>query len=105
MTAQEMIKLMPQAFDANSAGDTNATVQFNISTPMYVTIANGECSSNEGTADDFTVAMTIDDEDLVDLLNGDLDGVTAFMTGKLQLEGDIMFAQQVPNLFDASRLA
>lgn len=104
MTAKEMIEQMPVAFDAAAGADVNAIVQYNISTPMYVTIANGTCSVAEGTSDDATVTLNIEDSDLVDLLNGDLDGVTAFMTGKLQVEGDIMFAQTMATIFDRSKV-
>jgi putative sterol carrier protein len=104
MSAVEMIKQMPQAFDAEAGADVNAVIQYNISTPMYATIANGTCEVAEGSSDDATVTLTIDDDDLVDLLNGDLDGVTAFMTGKLQVEGDIMFAQTMATIFDRSKV-
>lgn len=104
MSAVEMIKQMPKAFDAEAAADINAVIQYNISTPMYATIADGTCTVSEGTSDDATVSLTIDDDDLVDLLNGDLDGVTAFMTGKLQVEGDIMFAQTMGTIFDRSKI-
>ena len=44
----------------------------------------------------------MEDQDLADLLSGELDGMTAFMTGKLQLDGDMMFAQQLGALFPQS---
>jgi putative sterol carrier protein len=30
--------------------------------------------------------------------------MTAFMTGKLQVDGDLMLAQRLPTLFDPSKL-
>jgi len=45
------------------------------------------------------------DDDLIALLKGELNGMQAFMTGKLQLEGDMMLAQRLGSLFDASKLA
>ena len=44
------------------------------------------------------------DDDLVALLTGDLDGMTAFMTGRIKLDGDLMFAQRIGSLFDGSKL-
>ena len=46
----------------------------------------------------------MEDDDLVSLLKGDLNGMTAFMTGKLQLDGDMMLAQRMTSFFDASKL-
>ena len=37
--------------------------------------------------------------DFLRLIAGELDGMQAFMQGKLKLQGDMMFAQQVPQMF------
>jgi putative sterol carrier protein len=47
----------------------------------------------------------MEDEDLVSLMKGELNGMTAFMTGKLQLEGDLMLAQRMFGFFDSSKLS
>lgn len=44
-----------------------------------------------------TLGMTV--ADYLRLISGDLDGMQAFMGGKLKLEGDMMFAQQFPAMF------
>lgn len=105
MSALDLIKKMPQAFVADAASDVNATIQYQISTPAYVSIKNGTCSVAEGTATGADVTLIIEDEDLVALLKGELNGMTAFMTGKLQVEGDLMLAQRIPNLFDPGKLS
>ena len=105
MTALDIVQLMPTAFVAERAADVTATVQFNISNPVYVTIAAGECTVTDGSHPDPTVSLTIEDNDLVDLLNGDLDGISAFMSGKLQVQGDIMFAQKFIGYFDRDRIS
>lgn len=99
MTLDEIFAGMPTALDANAASGVNATIQFNCATPRTVTISNGECTVVEGSTDDYTVAVTMEDDDLAALLSGELDGMTAFMTGKLQLDGDMMFAQKMTQLF------
>jgi len=104
-TAKEMIEKMPAAFDADAAGDLNATVQYAISTPMYAEIKNGSCTVHEGETGDADVTLKMADEDLADMLTGELDGMTAFMTGKLQVDGDIMLAQKLAGVFDSSKLS
>ena len=102
--AGELLKRLPTAFQPDAAGDTDCTVQFNISTPMHVVIRNGTCATRDGAAGSPDVAITMEDEDLIALMKGDLNGMTAFMTGKLQLEGDLMLAQRMFGFFDSSRL-
>jgi putative sterol carrier protein len=97
--AGELLKRLPGA-----AGDTDCTVQFNVSTPVHVVIRDGTCAAREGVAASPDVTITMEDEDLVSLLKGELNGMTAFMTGKLQLEGDLPLAQRMFGFFDSSKL-
>lgn len=103
--AKELIEKMPAAFDAAAAGDMNATVQYAISTPMYAEIKDGSCTVHEGDASDADVTLKMEDDDLVAMLTGELDGMSAFMSGKLQVDGDIMLAQKLAGLFDADKLS
>jgi len=102
--AVDLIRRLPAAFRPDAAGDTDCTVQFNVSAPMHVVIKAGTCKSVDGTAGAADVTITMDDEDLVSLMKGELNGMTAFMTGKLQLEGDLMLAQRMFGFFDSSKL-
>ena len=102
--ALDLIKKLPGAFSADGAAGTNATIQFNTSKPAYVTIANGACTAAEGTAASSDVTITMEDDDFVALMKGELNGMTAFMTGKLQLDGDMMLAQRMTSFFDGSKL-
>ena len=102
--AADLLKKLPTAFQPEAAGDTDCTVQFNISTPMHVVIRNGTCATRDGASTSPDVAITMDDDDLISLMKGELNGMTAFMTGKLQLEGDLMLAQRMFGFFDSSKL-
>lgn len=99
MTLDDIFNSMPDRLDAGAASGVDAVIQFNCSAPRTVTIKNGECTVEAGSVDEFTVSVTMEDEDLVAMLTGELDGMTAFMTGKIQLDGDMMFAQQIGTLF------
>ena len=104
MSAAEMIRNLPQAFDASAASGTDCTIQFNCSTPMHITIKDGVCTAGDGPAPSSDLAITMEDEDLMALMKGELNGMTAFMTGKLQIEGDMMLAQRMASFFDASKV-
>lgn len=102
--AVDLIRKLPAAFDASAASGTECTIQFNVSTPMHVIIKDGTCSAIDGAAGNSDLALTMEDDDFVALMKGELNGMQAFMTGKLQVEGDMMLAQRMAGFFDASKV-
>lgn len=105
MSAVEFLKQLPAALDSSAVAGVQCTIQFNVSSPVYASINEGVCSVAEGSSDEANVTLSIADDDLIALLKGEMDGMTAFMGGKLQVEGDLMLAQQISGFFDASKLA
>ena len=104
MSAAELLNQLPNAFNPNEASGTSCTIQFMCSTPKHAVIKDGACAVNDGQSDSADVTITMEDDDLVALMKGELNGMTAFMTGKLQIEGDLMLAQRMASFFDASKL-
>jgi putative sterol carrier protein len=104
MTAKEMLKMMPQVFNSQAAANVNAVIQYDISEPIYHVIKNGTVEVHEGQADNPNVTITVSDSDLVKLLKGELNGMTAFMSGKLKLKGDMMLAQRLASFVDRNKL-
>ena len=102
--AVALIKKLPAAFDAAGSGGAECTIQFNISSPMHIVIKNGACTASDGPAPSADLTITMEDDDLVSLFKGELNGMTAFMTGKLQLEGDLMLAQRLTTFFKPEKL-
>jgi len=45
------------------------------------------------------VTLALSFTDFIRLISGDLDGAQAFTSGKLQITGDVTFAQQIPAMF------
>ena len=105
MSANEFLKKLATTLDPSAASGTNCVLQFNTSQPSYITIKDGKASFSEGSASGPDVTLIMADEDLVALLKGELNGMQAFMTGKLQLEGDMMLAQRLGSFFDPSKIA
>lgn len=102
--ATDLIRKLPSAYDAEKAGGMDCTIQFNISTPMHLVVADGHCESREGPAASPDVTITMEDDDLVALMTRELNAMTALMTGKLTVDGDLILGQQVLGAFDASKL-
>ena len=63
-------------------------------------IANGACKVTAGfEADDARVTFTIGGADFLRLVTGNAAGPMLFMSGKLKIEGDMMFAASAASLF------
>jgi putative sterol carrier protein len=58
--------------------------------------ANPPAVSNDDKPADCTLKMAFSDFD--DMINGKLDGMTAFMTGKLKIEGDMGVAMKLQSI-------
>lgn len=102
----EIFEKMPGAFNAAAAAGVNMVFQFHITGGQAgewnVVVKDGTCEVNQGVAASPTVSLTMADEDWIAMCNGQLDGMTAFMSGKLKADGDIMAAQRIPSLFPLS---
>ena len=105
MNVSEFLQKLPAAVKHDEIDGLEGTAQLNISTPTYVVLKDGVCSVHEGVAEGADVTLTVSDENLIALLTGSLSGVMAFMTGKLKVDGDLMLAKTLPDLFDASKLS
>ncbi|WP_170931327.1 SCP2 sterol-binding domain-containing protein [Aeromicrobium sp. PE09-221] len=105
MSASEFLNKLPAAYDADAADGAEGTVQLNVSTPAYVVLTSDGLTVHDGTAADPDVTLIASDEDLISVLRGDLDGVEAFLAGKLQVEGDLQLAKDIPTFFNQDQLA
>ena len=105
MSVNDLIRKMPAAINAVATANLQTTIQYKITEPMYLVINNGNCTVHDGMAPSSDLALIMKDDDLAALLTGDLNGITAFMSGKLKVEGDMMLAQRLPSFFDTSKLA
>jgi len=63
-------------------------------------IAGGKCELVKGAAGPARVTLTLQAPDFLRLVTGTLNGMQAFMTGKLKLTGDMMFAQVMQGWFE-----
>ena len=97
---------MAGRFNPNAAAGLNAVIQYNIEGAdggnWYVVIKDQKCTVSEGVHSSPTLTMKMSDKDWIAMVSGQLNGMTAFMTGKLKTTGDIMLAQRLTTLFPTS---
>ncbi|NJN54322.1 MAG: SCP2 sterol-binding domain-containing protein [Anaerolineae bacterium] len=92
-TPAEILTQMPANVDPSKIAGMNATIVFDLSGDnggqWTVNIADGAATVTEGA--DPTAAATIKmaDTDYVAMMNGSLNPMMAFMSGKIKVEGDL----------------
>lgn len=103
ITVRELMNRMPRAFKSEKAGDLDAVIQYHLtgeeSGDWIITVKDGQCSVAEGIAENPNMTLTADSEDYKDVIVGNVNGMTAFMTGKLKLAGDLNLAMKLPDYF------
>jgi len=95
---------MQQAFQPEKAAGQSAVVQWDVNAPdgthsHTVRIADGTCTVESGATDSPRLTLTLSLPDFLRFVTGQLDGMQAFMSGKLKLAGDIMLAQTMQSWF------
>ena len=95
-------KVLPGRFDASKAAGVEAVVQMNIAGSdgggWVVTVKDQKMQVKEGTHPSPTITVRVADTDFVDLVNGRLGAVDAFMTGKLEFKGNIAVGMRLMEL-------
>lgn len=94
-----------ERFRPDRAQGVDEDVQFVVSDdgaehPYVVSIRGGSCTTKKGTVDDPKTTLETDLVSFVKLVTGQADGVRLFMTRKLKVAGDLMFAQRILGFFD-----
>jgi len=93
---------MPARFRPEKAGGVEATISYRITGggggDWTVTIHDGQMTVTEGIAESPRVYVVARDSDYHDIATGKLDGITAVVTGKLKIEGDIGFMAELSQM-------
>jgi putative sterol carrier protein len=95
---------MAGRFQPERAGNQSAVIGWDITSPegthsYQLNVADGTCKAVQGNAEPTRVTLNMALPDFLRFLTGQLDGMQAFMTGKLKLSGDMMFAQSMQAWF------
>ncbi len=100
-TVAETIETMKSKFNADAAAGLDLVFQFDIEDgdTYHLVVKDGSCDVAEGAHDAPNVTLILDSETMVGVMTGELDGMQAFMMGKLRAEGDMMLATKLSELF------
>ena len=100
-SAAELFALMDTKFNAEAASGINAVFQYEFSDDEnhYVVIADGTKDIQQGTHDAPTVTIATDIATFLGVSDGSINGMQAFMSGKLKATGNVILAQKMNALF------
>ena len=96
---------MKESFRPERAGDQDAEITWVVvddgeEHPWTLAIHGGACEARKGAAESPTVTLTTDLVTFVKMIAGQANGTQLFMSGKLKLSGDMMYAMKIESLFE-----
>ena len=99
----ELMQGLPQAFSAQKAGSIKATIQLNLTGEgggdWTVQIADGKCAVNQGKAESPTATVSASAADYLAIARGELNAVSAFMSGRIRVTGDMALMMNFQSWF------
>jgi putative sterol carrier protein len=104
LTVAELMEKMPVAFIPEKAQGVDATIHFKFTGAeagdWNATIKDGKVDVAEGSPQKpANMTLTADSNDYVKIFTGELDGMQAFMQGKIKLAGDLNLAMKLMQMF------
>ena len=100
-TVNDIIDSMKARFNAEAAAGMDEVFQFDLddADSWHLVIKDGTCNMVDGTHDDPSVTLTMDMATMEAVMSGKMEGMQAFMMGKLRAEGNMMLATKLNALF------
>lgn len=91
------------SFQPDRAQGIDKSVQFDFSGreagTWAASVHDGQFEYHEGAAENPNVTVSVDSDDWLAILRGEINGVSAFMSGKLKAQGDLNLMMQFQNWF------
>jgi putative sterol carrier protein len=103
ITVEQLIKNHERAFQPDKAPGIDAIIQYHLTGDQggdwIITLKDDVCKVTSGIAESPKMSLTADAQEFRDILLGKMDGMAAFMQGKLKLSGDLNLAMKLTSLF------
>lgn len=104
LTVAELMTRMPAAFLPEKAAGMEAVIQFHVTGEetgeWNATIRNGKCTVGQGASPNPSLTLAADSGDFLKIFSGELDGMQAFMQGRLEFSGDMNLALKLLSIFE-----
>lgn len=106
ITIEELFEKLPGAFLPDKAGDLDTVIQFELTGEeagnWAVIIKDGEAKVEKGKHDSPAMTLSADSKDYKDIVTGRVKPMSAFMQGKVKLQGNLNMAMKFAEMFKLS---
>jgi len=103
LTVKKIFERIPEVFRPEKAVGLDVVFQFVIGGggggTWHVKVKDKQCEVKEGAHEKPTTTIKMGSEDFVKMIQGQLNAMSAYTSGKLKIEGDLMKSQLVEKLF------
>jgi putative sterol carrier protein len=103
LTVKKIFERIPEAFRPEKASGLDVVFQFAIGGgsggTWHVKVKDQKCEVKEGAHEKPTTTIKMGDEDFVKMIEGKLNAMSAYTSGKLKVEGDLLKSQLIEKLF------
>lgn len=103
VTIEKLMSRMPKAFIPENAIGVDAIIQYHLTGEeagdWIISIKDGLCAVEPGVSENPKMTLSADSQDYKDVILGKVNGMNAFMEGKLRLAGDLNLAMKLTNFF------
>ena len=100
---QEVMDFAVKSFQPEKAAGIDAVIQFNISGEQggdyFVTIRDKQLNMEPGVATKPRLTLGANAQDIVNMFNGRMNPMQAYMQGKVQVRGDMGLAMRLADIF------
>lgn len=104
-SVQDYVDTLPQRFDPAAAKGVEAVFQWELggdqARTFHVCVKGGDIEIAEGPHAEPTTTLVIGAEDYIKVINGELDGMRVFTSGRGKVKGSVRAAMKMRALFPA----
>jgi putative sterol carrier protein len=104
-SVQKVFEEIGDHFDPNAWGSQDAVLNFDITEDgggqWTATIKSGILTVEKGLSSEPDMTMSTTGTDMLALVNGDLNAVSAFMQGRVHIDGDMSLAMKLQALLNS----
>lgn len=105
-TINDLVELLIRSFQADRAKGIEAAIQVHLSGEKGgdygVVIKDQSCTANPGILPSANMKLEAEAQDILDMYDGKLDPMKAFMQGRLRVTGDKAMALKLTTMFRLS---
>ncbi len=100
-TVNEVLEKLPSKFQPDAAANLSAVFQLVIDDSQHfsLTIQDQQCWVERQRHPDPDITLIMEGQTFIDIISGDMSGTSAYMSGHLRAEGNVMLATKLGGLF------